>query len=95
MTPSPQERGAELLHSRRERTQRIRRSIAGGAVGLFLALWLLVFGRLTAGHDPALAATSSQTKTATKQAQSVDSSGSSASVTQDSTQPSAVTTSQS
>ncbi|HEX3518610.1 MAG TPA: hypothetical protein VHT29_06210 [Solirubrobacteraceae bacterium] len=49
-----------LARSRREgmllRTRKIRRSVAGLALGLFTAAFLAVYVQLASGHDPALTA---------------------------------------
>jgi hypothetical protein len=67
MTRSPRSpRTAEQLDARalarrhrdalRRRTLRIRRSVAGLALALFAAAFLIVYVQLASGHDPALVA---------------------------------------
>jgi hypothetical protein len=46
--------GEAALQARRAFVRRIRRNIAIGGVCLFFASWLLIFGVLVSGHDPAL-----------------------------------------
>lgn len=40
---------------RRRRVSILRRRVLLGSVAVFLGTWVLIFGQLTAGHDPALA----------------------------------------
>jgi cytoskeletal protein RodZ len=65
---------AGRLEARARRASRIRRMIATGTVCLFAATWLIIFGVLAAGHDPALsrstrlaAASAAQTGSSTQQ----------------------------
>ncbi|HEX4107460.1 MAG TPA: hypothetical protein VHX88_04960 [Solirubrobacteraceae bacterium] len=51
--------------SRRRRATILRRRVATLAVSLFIAVWALICVRLTTGHDPVLAATVAQRRTAT------------------------------
>lgn len=46
--------GSARVRAQRAMTRRIRRTIAAGTVCTFLAVWLLIFGVLVSGHDPAL-----------------------------------------
>jgi hypothetical protein len=50
------QRGQQRLRARRAGIRRIRVRIAAGAVCLFLACWLTIFGVLVEGKDPALSA---------------------------------------
>jgi hypothetical protein len=51
------------LDARRRRIRRIRTTAIAIAIGLFLALWAVIFTQLVTGHDPALAASSARTAT--------------------------------
>jgi hypothetical protein len=48
-------RGQAIREARVRRVRQIRRRVIGGAVGLFVATWLLIAIVLVSGHDPALA----------------------------------------
>jgi hypothetical protein len=58
-----------LARSRRDalrrRAHRIRRSVAAVSAALFVAAFLAIYVQLASGHDPALAARSTTTSTAT------------------------------
>jgi len=107
---SPQERSAARLRARtlardrrdamRRRARRIRRSVAGLALALFVASFLTVYVQLASGHDPALVANARRRATASHATISTgeSSSGTSASSSGESSEASsasAVTTSQS
>jgi len=49
-----EDRAASLKAARLRRARRLRRGIAGGAVALFIATWLLITVTLASGHDPVL-----------------------------------------
>ncbi|MGA2010030.1 MAG: hypothetical protein ABSH51_05785 [Solirubrobacteraceae bacterium] len=59
-----------IRQARLERVRVIRRRVVGGAMALFLAMWVLITVNLVTGHDPALArekvaeSTAAQTTTA-------------------------------
>jgi hypothetical protein len=84
----------------RRRASRIRRSVAVLAVTLFVIACLAVYVQLSSGHDPALAAAAKRhdaatsTKDATPASASETAAGASSGA-QESSGPSAVTTSQS
>jgi hypothetical protein len=67
--PSDRRAAKALASSHREairrRTRRIRRSVAGLAVALFSAAFLVVYVQLASGHDPALVANASRRAGAT------------------------------
>ena len=44
-----------IRNARHARVRMIRRRVAGGAIALFVATWLLIAVMLVTGHDPALA----------------------------------------
>ena len=69
--------------ARRGKVRMLRRTVAGGAVTLFLVVWSLIAIVLITGHDPALA----RKAAALNQAASSTATGSTASTT-----PSAVST---
>ncbi len=54
-TPDPRAPGASIRSARLARVRMIRRSVVGGAVALFVAVWMLLAVTLISGHDPALA----------------------------------------
>ena len=45
----------ERLAARKRQVARIRKWVAGVAVSVFIALWVVLFAQLVSGHDPALA----------------------------------------
>lgn len=51
--------GAPIRAARLARVRMIRRRVITGAVGLFVAVWMLIAVTLVTGHDPALAKRSS------------------------------------
>jgi hypothetical protein len=53
--PDPRAPGASIRSARQARVRMIRRRVVGGAVALFVAVWLLLAVTLISGHDPALA----------------------------------------
>lgn len=53
--PDPAARGAFIRTARLARVRTIRRRVVGGAVALFVAMWMLIAVTLISGHDPALA----------------------------------------
>jgi hypothetical protein len=57
-TASPRARAIadERRHAMRRRARRIRRSVTGLALALFLSAFLVVYTQLATGHDPALTA---------------------------------------
>ena len=77
-----------LREARALRARTIRRRVISGALGLFVATWLLIALVLVSGHDPALAAhttssaatSSSATSSSRPAAASTGSSGSSGTV---------------
>lgn len=78
--PSDRRDARALASSHREtlrrRTRRIRRSVAGLAVALFSAAFLIVYVQLASGHDPALVANAKRRAAATS-SESVTNTGSS------------------
>jgi hypothetical protein len=95
-----------LREARAFRARAIRRRVISGALGLFVATWLLIALVLVSGHDPALAAhttsaaatsssTSSSSRRATVTTRSSGSSGAASSGTASSGTVGAVTTRQS
>ncbi len=69
--PTPEARRAavtERARLRRERTRRLRRRIAAGAVSAFVALFATISIQMATGHDPVLAARSTSTQATTAQA---------------------------
>ncbi len=82
------------LAARRVRVRRIRRRVAACAVIAFMAIWSVVFVRLVAGHDPALAASAGRSTHKAAAASTQTTSGTSSS-SGSSSSPSAVTTNQS
>lgn len=99
----PRPPGASIRLARLARVRMIRRRVVGGAVALFVAVWLLLAVTLISGHDPALAKGSTSgssdgsgtTSTLTAPASTGDSGSSSSSSSSSSSGLSAVTTSQS
>jgi uncharacterized membrane protein YgcG len=92
MTRSPRSpRSAEQLDARtlarrhrdalRRRTRRIRRSVAGLALALFAAAFLIVYVQLASGHDPALVANAARRADAAASAAGESSSTSSKTLT--------------
>jgi hypothetical protein len=61
----------------RRRTRRIRRSVAGLAVALFSAAFLVVYVQLASGHDPALVANATRRAGATSTESTTTGTGSS------------------
>lgn len=68
----------QRVRARKQRARTIRRRVIATTLSLFLAAWVVMFGRLVTGHDPALGATkhtarasgagtTSQTSTAAQQ----------------------------
>lgn len=49
----------EMNAERANRKRLIRKRVLGGAVALFVVVWLIIAVTLASGHDPALAAKSS------------------------------------
>ena len=62
-TTEARELGRQRIAERRDRIRRMRRRIVGGAVGVFLALWGVIFAQLATGHDPTLGASASNAAT--------------------------------
>ncbi len=52
-------RAQAIRTARALRVRTIRRRVIGGAVGIFLAAWLLIAVVLVSGHDPVLASKAS------------------------------------
>jgi hypothetical protein len=61
-SPDPRAPGARVRAARRARVRTIRRRVMGGAVVLFVAVWMLIAVTLISGHDPALAKRSTSSK---------------------------------
>ena len=66
----------ERVRARKDRARTIRRRVVAITLSLFLAAWVLMFGRLVTGHDPALGATSHSTKTTQPASSSANATGS-------------------
>ncbi len=59
----------ERRHAMRRRARRIRQSVAGLAVALFLCAFLVVYVQLATGHDPALTANAARRRAASSTSQ--------------------------
>lgn len=68
--------GSERVAARRRRTRTLRRRAVAVAVGLFIVLWIVIFGQLIGGHDPALASTKAAGATSSAKATTVRASSS-------------------
>jgi hypothetical protein len=53
-TPEPRAPSGSIRGARLARVRMIRRRVVGGAVALFVAVWILLAVTLISGHDPAL-----------------------------------------
>ena len=54
-SPDPGPSGPSIRSARLARVRMIRHRVVGGAVALFVAVWMLLAVTLISGHDPALA----------------------------------------
>ena len=51
----------QRLAARKRQVAQIRKWVAGVAVSIFIAVWVMLFVQLVAGHDPAIASSSTTT----------------------------------